>query len=171
MDDQTELFVVVDEDDKIIGHRTRYDCHHDKSLIHRAVNVVVYDNSGRILLQKRSMTKDTSPGKWTISATGHVSRDESYEQTAARELEEELGVKLAITFAYKFLQLYTRESEMEAVFHAKSNGPFSPNPQEVDEVKFFAKEELSRLFQAKAIQLTELAQEILKREKFLTLTP
>lgn len=168
MDDQRELFVVVDREDKIVGFRSRYDCHHDKTLIHRAVNVVVYDDSGRILLQKRSMTKDTSPGYWTISATGHVSKGETYKKTAGRELEEEIGVKLTVAFAYKFLIRYTRESEMEAVFHAKSNGPFYPNPQEVDKVKFFSKDELATQVQAKTIPLTTLAREILKREKFLS---
>ena len=32
IDNQKELFIVVDKDDNVIEYRTRYDCHHDKSL-------------------------------------------------------------------------------------------------------------------------------------------
>lgn len=59
IDDQKELFVVVDTDDHILEYRTRYDCHHDKTLIHRTAGVLIFDGD-RFLLQKRSDKKALS---------------------------------------------------------------------------------------------------------------
>ena len=81
-DDQKELFVVVDKNDRILGHRTRYDCHHDKSLIHRGIEIVIFNSKGEILLQKRSKKKDLYPGLYTVSTGGHVTKGESYRQSA-----------------------------------------------------------------------------------------
>src|SRR5258706_2215468 len=103
LDDQKELFIVVDEDDTILEYRTRFDCHHDASLIHRAVGIILFNDKGQILLQKRSMKKDLNPGMFTISASGHVTKGQTYEEAAKRELEEELGIQTPLTFVKKFL--------------------------------------------------------------------
>jgi len=76
----------VDEDDNEIDIVTRDVSHHD-GLLHRIAVVYLYDKSGNILIQKR---KD---GRLDHSSAGHVDPGETYEQTAKRELEEELGVK------------------------------------------------------------------------------
>mmetsp|Transcript_19474 Transcript_19474/g.40802 ORF Transcript_19474/g.40802 Transcript_19474/m.40802 type:complete len:253 (-) Transcript_19474:132-890(-) len=47
-----------------------------------------------ILLQKRSMTKDTFPGRWDISSAGHMEAGKGSLETACLELAEELGVVL-----------------------------------------------------------------------------
>ncbi len=71
-DNQNELFDTVDENDKVIGQATRGEVHKNKNLIHRSIGVVVFNSNGEIYLQKRNSTKDTDPGKWTISCSGHV---------------------------------------------------------------------------------------------------
>ena len=45
-----------------------------------------------ILVQKRSERKDTFPGRWDISAAGHIEVGSKPLETAKRELAEELGV-------------------------------------------------------------------------------
>lgn len=45
-----------------------------------------------ILLQKRALTKKTSPGFYHISAAGHINVDESPIEAALRETSEELGI-------------------------------------------------------------------------------
>lgn len=37
------------------------------------------------------MNKDSSPGLWTLSCSGHVDAGEDYDTAALRELSEELG--------------------------------------------------------------------------------
>lgn len=142
LDDQKELFIVVDENDDIIEYRTRYDCHHDSSLIHRSIGVIIYNGKKEILLQKRSKYKDLNPGKYTISVSGHVTKGQSYEEAAIREMEEELGIKIPIIFVQKFVVKNNQESEMCVTFSGKYNGPFSYAYDEIDSVQFFPKEKI-----------------------------
>lgn len=167
-DDQKELFIVVDEKDTILGYRTRKDCHADKSLIHRSTNTVLFDKTGRVLLQKRSMTKDTSPGKWTVSATGHVNKGESWEVAARRELQEELGIgPVQLYLIDKYVFHYPSETEMESLYRGEYEGDFRINPLEVSEVRYFSKEELRQSITRKEVELTLFALDALKRIHFL----
>lgn len=87
-----EMLAVVDEDDNVIGSERRDVIHRD-GLKHRAVHIFALNKNGEILLQKRSRLKDKCPGLWDSSAAGHVDAEEEYDVCAARELEEELGLK------------------------------------------------------------------------------
>jgi isopentenyldiphosphate isomerase len=62
-------------------------------VMHRAVHILVFDESGRLFLQKRSLHKDLNPGLWDTSAADHVDAHEDYASGAARELREELGIE------------------------------------------------------------------------------
>ena len=84
-----ELLPVVNRQDQELGleHRSRI---HELNLMHRTVHVLVFDHKGRVYLQLRSQEKDTYPGFWTSSASGHVEPGETYLYAAYRELREEL---------------------------------------------------------------------------------
>jgi len=82
---------IVDENDKIIGEDTRESVH-KKGLLHREVHVWIYNNKGEVLLQKRSLNKDTFPGLWDASVGGHVEMGDSYKQSAIKEAKEEIGI-------------------------------------------------------------------------------
>ncbi len=166
-DDQSELFIVVNEQDEIVGYRSRAECHRDPGLIHRSTNTLLFDSKGRLLLQKRSQTKDINPGLWTLSATGHAMKGETYEQAAQRELYEELGVHAQLEFIDKFIVHYPREAEMEAVFRGQYEGEFTPDPREVEMVQYFTSVQLAELVKKRQIVLTELADEILRKIKFI----
>ena len=135
-DKQDELFVVVDRKDRILGYHTRFDCHHNKKLIHRAIGIIIFNKRGQILLQKRSKNKDLDPGLYTISVSGHVDKGETFRQTAKRELLEELGIEIPLTKRKKYLEESEQETEMDCLFTGKYEGPFYPNKYEVDEVRF-----------------------------------
>src|SRR5829696_1754927 len=87
-----EIFDVVNERDEVIGRETRREVHRT-GLKHRAVHVLVFNSRGELFLQKRSQTKDTFPGAWDSSASGHLCCGEDYDQCALRELEEEIGLQ------------------------------------------------------------------------------
>ncbi|MEY2408080.1 MAG: hypothetical protein QOF48_750, partial [Verrucomicrobiota bacterium] len=89
-----EIFDVVNERDEVVGRAPRREVHQN-GLRHRAVHVLVFNSRGEVFLQKRSMTKDTFPGAWDSSASGHLDCGEDYDACAIRELREELGVVLA----------------------------------------------------------------------------
>jgi hypothetical protein len=52
--------------------KRRGDVHRDGDW-HRSVHVWLVDGDGRLLLQQRSVHKDTFPGRWDVSAAGHIS--------------------------------------------------------------------------------------------------
>src|SRR5476649_2529935 len=85
-----ELFDVVDLDDRVVRQAPRGEVHARKWL-HRAVHVLIHDAAGHLFLQRRSMAKDTFPGCWDSSCSGHVDAGEDYVIAARRELGEELG--------------------------------------------------------------------------------
>ena len=67
MQSQDEVFCVVDRDDRVLGYRTRAECHADASLIHRSVSVIVETSEG-LLMQRRSPRKDSRPATGTSPA-------------------------------------------------------------------------------------------------------
>lgn len=66
-----------------------------------AVNAIVRDRAGRVLLQKRPADKENG-GRWDKSVGGHVAAGEEFDATAVREAGEELfedGTSKAILLA------------------------------------------------------------------------
>ncbi|MEI7917806.1 MAG: NUDIX domain-containing protein [Candidatus Saccharibacteria bacterium] len=61
---------------------------------YRIARIILQDETGRILIQRRSQTKKTSPNTWTDSASGHVETGETYEDAIRRETKEEIGIDL-----------------------------------------------------------------------------
>ena len=88
-----EVFDVVDEHDRIVAQAPRREVH-GRGLRHRAVHVLVFNPTGEVFLQKRSMTKDTAAGLWDSSASGHLNAGEDYDACAVRELCEEIGLNV-----------------------------------------------------------------------------
>lgn len=90
MTDLKELLQVVDENDNPIGAETK-DVIWREGLWHRIARVLVFNEVGELLVQQRG-NKPLFPFRWAESAGGHVGAGDSYEETAAREAEEEIGV-------------------------------------------------------------------------------
>lgn len=141
-DDPDELFDLVDERDVVIGVVRRGEAHRNPALIHRSVQTLIFDGAGRTLLQLRSSRKDLYPGYYCASASGHVTAGDSYEATARRELEEELGVSATLVPLGVALVRSPLETEMTALFVARSDGPFHFNRVETDGGAFFTWEAL-----------------------------
>ncbi|HXC37078.1 MAG TPA: NUDIX domain-containing protein, partial [Candidatus Acidoferrales bacterium] len=119
---------------------------HALGLLHRAVHVLVFNSRGEIFLQKRSMKKDRQPGVWDSSCSGHVDSGEDYDQTAIRELGEEIGLKLSVApeRLFKIDACAETDAEFVWVYRCQSNGPFQLDPDEIDAGDWFAPERVSR---------------------------
>lgn len=161
-DDMYEYFYVVDENDKIVSKATRQECH-VKGLLHRAVDIVIINSKHEILLQKRSVTKDLYKGYWAISASGHVTYGDSYEEAAKREMEEEIGIKTKLDKLFDFRKRAGNDNEVIRAFLGKHDGPFTINKKEVNFVKFFSLDEINIML--KKEKFTSSTIEIFKRIK------
>ena len=89
---QDEIVFIVDVKNNVIGAETR-SVMRSKGLIHRAAYILVFNSSGKIFVQKRTMTKDVYPGYYDVATGGVVLDKETYEESARRELEEELAIR------------------------------------------------------------------------------
>lgn len=148
-DDQSALFIVVNEKDRVIDYKSRYECHHNPHIIHRAVDVILFNNKNEILLQKRSNKKDTFPGYYTVSASGHVDKGESYLASARREIQEELGIKdinkIKLKKIAKYILRFPNEAEMTVLYTGVYNGKVEPAPDEVESVMYVEKKALNSM--------------------------
>ena len=131
-----EKFDVVDENDSVIGTQLR-SVVHEKNLLHRAVHILVFNKAGELLLQKRSAWKDREPLKWDSSAAGHLEPGEKYADGAARETEEELGIRCELTPIGKIRACSNTGQEFVEVFTARHEGPFVLPPSEIEDAAFF----------------------------------
>ena len=138
-----EYLDIYDASGRCVGRALRSECHGNPALLHRTAHVVVIRPAdGALLLQKRSRSKDIQPGRWDTAVGGHLACGESYEAGAARELREELGVSGAPEFLFDSAIRNEIESEDTRVFGLRHGGPFVFDPAEIDEVRFWTREEL-----------------------------
>jgi isopentenyldiphosphate isomerase len=143
-DQETEMLDVSDADDRVVGTLERGEIHR-RGLFHRSVHVFLFDASGRIYLQRRSLGKAEHPGKWDCSASGHVESGESYGNAARRELEEEIGVRGRPEPVLKVLGSERTGMEHSVLFEVRSKETDpdpTPNPAEILEGRFFGCEEV-----------------------------
>lgn len=141
----------VNDKDEVVGI-VSYEESRERHLAHRIARIFLLDELGRLYLQKRSMKMSSAPGLWDQSAAGHVDIGESYDQAAARELEEELGVKNAIlNQIVKYYEeephpIYGHLKRFNALFIAQYDGqPIVLEPNEVMDGKWVTKTELEGL--------------------------
>ena len=137
VDDPQEQFIQVDEEDNEIGPVTREQAHADNSILHRAVYILVRNGHQDLLFQKRSRQKDLYSGYWAVGAAGHVSYRDTYRKTAARELEEELGLTGQLFYVTTLMVKAEQESEMVKIFILRQDElPVNYSKDEVDEVRW-----------------------------------
>jgi isopentenyldiphosphate isomerase len=143
MTDSEEHLEVVDYRGEVIGSAPRFEVHGKPSLMHRVVHVLVLNNKGKILLQKRSKNKDVAPGKWDTSVGGHVGIGEDLVTSSIREMNEELGITGdGLEYLYSYVHSNTYETELVATFRYIYEGEFCFNSEEIDEIRFWSFDEI-----------------------------
>ncbi len=143
-----EQFDVVDENDVVVGQKSRHEVHAER-LLHRAVHIFVFNPRGELFLQKRSRWKDANPSRWDSSAAGHLNAGQDYEETAARELREELGVEAPLELLGKLPASRATGYEFVHVYKATHSGPFTWPRSEVETGEFFPIPVLERWMEAR----------------------
>ncbi len=110
-----------------------------EGLIHRACYILVFNDMDELYLQKRTDTKDLYPSCWDVAAGGVVLAGESYEDSAVRELAEELGVN-GVVFRPLFDHYFEEDDNRVwgRIFSCIHNGPFQLQKEEVAHGCFMA---------------------------------
>jgi isopentenyldiphosphate isomerase len=145
-DPADELLQLVDEADQVVGVAPRGEVHR-LGLLHRAVNVVVVDSTGRVFLQQRAAGKAVSPLHWDVSTSEHLAPGEPWSDAAGRGLREELGIDVSDLREARGPKLHLTEAEhhgrrivdreLARLFLAHHDGPFDLNPAEVADGRFY----------------------------------
>jgi len=131
-----ESFSVVDERDQVIAAAPRSQVHAN-NLLHRAVHMLIFNFAGEVFLQLRSRWKDRHPLAWDSSTAGHVNAGEEYDQSAARELREELGIEISLEKVAKLSASERTGYEFICLYRGAYDGELRPNPSEIEAGRFF----------------------------------
>lgn len=169
-----EIFDVVNERNEVIGQAMRSEVH-ARGLRHRAVHVLVVGSDGRVFLQKRSMLKDSAPGCWDSSCSGHLDAGEDYLPAAVRELREEIGLAIAgpevLTLVAQLEACEEVGWEFVRVYQLRADGPFQLHPAEIERGEWFTIEEIGRAIAERPAEFARSFRHIWSRVKRGVLSP
>lgn len=126
-----ELVDVVDENDRVVGTVTRSEVK-AKGLLHRVASTMVFRSDGRLLVHRRTDSKDVFPGSFDCFVGGVVSAGETYEEARDRELAEEMAIEGARPielFRHRFES--DEDHSIGAIYAVTWDGPVVPQAAEV----------------------------------------
>lgn len=127
--------ILVDEKDQELGTMEKMEAHR-LGVLHRAFSVFIFDNRGRMLLQRRAASKYHGGLLWTNACCSHPYPGESVEIAANRRLREEMGFNAPLEKLFSFtyraeVENGLIEHEFDHVFGGLYEGPIHPNAHEV----------------------------------------
>jgi isopentenyldiphosphate isomerase len=125
-----ELVERVDEHDHVLGIVDRGEAIRHRWL-HRIATTVCRNPDGRILVHRRADDVSRFPGQYNWLIGGAVDVGESYEEAAARELTEELGVQASARFVVKYLCQGAISPYWLGLHEATVTEPITPDPSEI----------------------------------------
>ncbi|MEU9603521.1 isopentenyl-diphosphate Delta-isomerase [Streptomyces sp. NPDC048057] len=144
------MLELVDEHGNTIGTAEKLSAHQPPGRLHRAFSVFLFDERGRLLIQRRALGKYHSPGVWSNTCCGHPYPGESPFAAAARRTYEELGVSPSLlaeagTVRYNHPDPASGlvEQEYNHLFVGMVQAAADPDPEEVDDTVFVTPDELA----------------------------
>jgi isopentenyl-diphosphate delta-isomerase len=133
--------VLVDPSGQPIGEQPKSAVHTERTPLHLAFSLYLFNESGQLLLTRRALSKLTWPGVWTNSCCGHPRPGEALVDAVHRRLRTELGLDVVDlrctlpTFSYTAVDASgIQENEVCPVFVGAAAEPTvapTPNPAEV----------------------------------------
>jgi isopentenyl-diphosphate Delta-isomerase len=145
------LLELVDENGRTTGTAEKLSAHAPPGRLHRAFSVFLFDDAGRLLLQRRALGKYHSPGVWSNTCCGHPYPGEPPFAAAARRVGEELGtspylMREAGTVRYHHPDPSSGlvEREYNHLFAGLVRGGLRPDAEEISETAFVTPAELAK---------------------------
>ena len=142
-----DTLILVDEADREVGHLSKAQCHDGRGILHRAFSLLIFNPRGELLLQQRSAAKRLWPLYWSNSCCSHPRRAESMDMAIQRRLHEELGVRCALQFLFKFQyqaqwDANAAENELCSVYIGRTQNPVQADPEEIAGLRWVSPEQL-----------------------------
>lgn len=146
-----EALILVNDRDEQIGSMSKALAHDGDGVLHRAFSLFIFDDSGRLLLQRRSAAKRLWPLYWSNSCCSHPRDGETMEVATVRRLEQELGIRTRLEFVYKFTYRAKfddagSENEFCSVYLGRCDTKPRVNETEIAEWRFVSTAELEQEF-------------------------
>ena len=142
---QDETVLIVDRDNNETGSAPRH-VMRANGLAHRAAYILVFNSKNELFVQKRTMSKDIYPGYYDIAAGGVVLAGESYDGSAVRELEEELGIQdTPLTSHFTFCHEDGSNLVWGRVYSCTYDGEMTFQEEEIESGFFMAPEKVLAL--------------------------
>lgn len=143
--------IIVDENNKIIGSKERNEIQSED--IYRVSGLWITNSDGYILLAQRKFTKRNDPGKWGPAVAGTVEEGESYKENIIKEAYEELGledIKPKEGPIRRNIGVHNYFSQRFYLTVDKNINEFKIAEDEVEQIKWFKREELQKLIKEKS---------------------
>jgi isopentenyldiphosphate isomerase len=147
-----EDLTIFSEDGNIIGSKNRGEVHTEPlQYWHGVTQIWVFNKEHQLLCSKRSATVEGNPNKWQTYVGGHVKAGDSFEETAIKEINEEIGIDLN-----KDRLIFIDESKYEPAKHISKaylvifnldTDKIIFNDGEISEIKWISIEEYNFLWQ------------------------
>ncbi len=139
-----ELLDIVNDEDMVIGQEMR-SIVHQLGLQHRGVHVFLFSEDGKMLIQKRSADRASSPSLLDCSVSEHVKAGEGYLEAAMRGMKEEMGVdgvKIKPLVTIK-MEYGPNDNEISRIYEGRVKPEqIRFDPAEISEVSYMSLEEL-----------------------------
>jgi isopentenyl-diphosphate delta-isomerase len=144
-----DALILVDEHDRSLGFLSKALCHEGAGVLHRAFSLLIFNESGELLIQQRAASKRLWPMYWSNSCCSHPRGDETLETATGRRLYEELGIACPLHFLFKFqyqaqFDANGAENELCSVFVGRCRDPIRANSEEILAWRWISPEALQR---------------------------
>lgn len=144
-----EYLDIVNDADIVTGRELR-SAVHQLGLQHRGAHVFLFTTDGKMLVQKRSADRASSPSMLDCSVSEHVKSGESYLEAAMRGMKEEMGVdgvKIKPLVTIK-MEYGPNDNEISQIFEGYINPKnVRFDPIEIEEIHYFSPDEIREMME------------------------
>jgi isopentenyl-diphosphate delta-isomerase len=142
-----DALILVDEADHGVGFLDKEACHQGRGILHRAFSLLIFNDSGDLLIQQRSPGKRLWPLYWSNSCCSHPRGAETLEIATKRRLHEELGLRCKLQYLFKFqyqaqFDATGAENELCSVFIGCTTQPPRINTEEINDWRWVSPQSL-----------------------------
>jgi len=145
----SDLLILVNSADEEVGEADKLVCHDGQGMLHRAFSVLLFNDAGELLIQKRAAGKSLWGDYWSNSCCSQPRIGETMDEASRRRIWEELGLRADPQYLYKF-EYHAQfdedgaEHELCWVYIGRCDGEPVTNENEISEWRFVSVEALEQ---------------------------